>query len=206
MKNSKKQKESKELALHYMGRLAEVARESFLILDADLRVILANPTFYRNFQISKKETENRLFYRLGNGQWNIPQFKKLLEEVLPKKKVVEDYEVEHVFETIGEKKMLLNASQIDTVQLIVLAIEDITGSVQLQKRLDEYTKGLEVKVEQRTAQLAAQIKELESLNKTMVGRELKMVELKKEIENLKKRASNDMSVTKMSDKNDFAKF
>jgi len=183
-------KEDKELALHYMQTLVDVARESFLILDHSFRVISANSTFYESFRVLPKETERKFLYELGNGQWNISELKKLMEEILPSKKVVKNYEVKHVFPTIGEKTMLLNARQIDTVQLIILAIEDITVKENLEEKLAEYTKGLENKVKERTADLAAKIKELEESNKIMVGRELKMVELKKEIVDLKKRIEN----------------
>jgi len=179
-------KESRKLALHYMETLVDVARESFLILDSDLRVVSANPVFYQNFQVSKEQTVNVLLYELGNGQWNIPELKNLLEEILPQKEVIRDYEVTHVFETIGQKTILLNARQIDTVQLIILAMEDITARKSLENKLNEYTSELEIKVTERTAELQDRIKELEKLNKTMVGRELKMVELKKENEALKK--------------------
>ena len=178
--------ESKELALHYMQTLVDVARESFLILDHDLRVISANPTFYEVFRVSQKETEDKFLYDLGNGQWNIPELRKLMEEILPKQKVVKDYEVKHSFPAIGEKTMLLNGRQIDTVQLIILAIEDITVRENLEEKLVQTVKDLEVKVEERTKELTDRVKELESLNKSMVGRELKMVELKKENEALKK--------------------
>lgn len=181
---------SKELALHYMKTLVEVARECFLILDSNLRVISANPIFYQTFQVSKEKTENVLLYELGNGQWNIPELKGLMEEILPEKKDVRDYEVTHVFEAIGEKTMLLNARQIDSVELIILAIEDITARKNLENKLAGYTNDLEVKIAQRTQELANRVKELETLNKTMVGRELKMVELKNEIENLKKGVTN----------------
>ena len=178
-------KESKEMALHYMKTLVDVAREPFLILGADLKVLSANPIFYKSFKVTAKETEGTLLYKLGNEQWNIPELKKLLEEILPKDKVVKDYEVTHVFETIGQKTMLLNAGQIDSVQLIILAIEDITEKKQMTMKLEEYTKGLEVVVADRTKELIARIKDLESMNKSMVGREIKMVELKKEIEGFK---------------------
>ena len=193
MKNNKangKAKESRELALHYMEALVDVARESFLILDPNLRVVMANQIFYQNFQVSKGATESQLIYELGNGQWNIPELKDFLEDILPNKKAMRDYEVRHVFETIGEKTMVLNARQIDSVQLIILAIEDVTDKKNLEEKLAEYAKGLEVKVAERTDDLATRVKELEALNKTMVGRELKMVELKKEIADLKKRVQN----------------
>lgn len=193
MKNNIKIKQNKlsearKLALHYMKTLVEVAREAFLIIDPSLRVISANTMFYQSFGVLPKQTENKFIYELGNGQWNIAELKSLLEEILPKKKVVKNYEVSHTFPKIGEKTMLLNARQIDSVQLIILAIEDITDRKILEDRLVEHSKGLEAKVVERTAQLASRVKELEALNKTMVGRELKMVELKEEIENLKKQA------------------
>jgi len=194
MQNSEEKKsgpaESRELALHYMETLTEVARESFLILDAKLKVISVNPIFYQNFQVSPKETEGKFIYELGNGQWNIPELKNLLEKILPEKKVVKDYEVKHVFETIGEKTILLNASQIDSAQLIILAMEDITSRKQLEEKLAGYTKGLEVEVAERTKELNIRIKELESLNQSMIGRELKMIDLKKEIEDLKALVKN----------------
>lgn len=183
-------RESQSLALHYMQTLVEVSRESFLILDSNLRVVSANPIFYQNFQVSKEQTENALLYELGNGQWNIPELKKLMEEILPEKKTVKDYQVTHVFETIGKKTILLNARQIDTVQLIILAMEDVTHRKDIEDKLAEHTKGLEFKVAQRTAELEDRVRELENLNKTMVGRELKMTELKKEIESLKKQVKN----------------
>ncbi|TSC95254.1 MAG: PAS/PAC sensor hybrid histidine kinase [Parcubacteria group bacterium Licking1014_1] len=190
MENNKNiTKDDKEIALHYMKTLVDVARESFLILDADIEVVSANDVFYQTFEVKPAQTEGVSLYKLGNGQWNIPELKKLLENILPNKKVVKNYEVEHVFETIGRKTMVLNARQIDTVQLIILAIEDMTVRRELEEKLAKYTKGLEIKGVVGAEELAARVKELEALNKTMVGRELKMVELKKEIEELKKKTA-----------------
>ena len=194
MKNNKnkknKQEESKELALYYMKTLVEVARESFLILDSDLRVLVANPVFYQRFCVSPRQTENKFLYALGNGQWDIPELKRFLKEILPGKKIVKDYEVNHIFKIIGAKTILLNARQIDSVKLIILAMEDITERKQLEEKLADYARGLEAKINERTEELANRILELETLNATMVGRELKMVELKKEIKILQKRVKN----------------
>lgn len=177
--------ESKALAIHYMKTLVDVARESFLILDSDLKVISANPVFYQTFQVGSVQTENVYLYDLGNGQWNIPELRSLLEKILPEKKVVLNYEVVHNFETIGQKIMQLNAKQIDTVQLIILAIEDITTRKGLENQLSDTVKGLELKIAERTQELTDRVNELEMVNKNMVNRELKMIELKKEIESLK---------------------
>ncbi len=163
--------------------LVEVARESFLILDSDLRVVLANPTFYENFEVSEANTENVLLSELGNGQWDIPVLRSLLEEILPLKKVVKDYEVTHTFQKIGTRTICLNARQIDidTAHMIVLAMEDITIRKDLEQKLADYTAGLELMVAKRTSEIAERVKELELLNRVMVGRELKMIELKTEL-------------------------
>jgi len=190
MENNNLTKKDQEAALHYMKTLVDVAREAFLILDSDLEVISGNEIFYQTFQVKPAQTESVSLYKLGNGQWNVPELKKLLEEILPNKKVVKNYEVKHVFETIGEKTIMLNARQIDSVQLIILAMEDISERKELEKKLGQTVKDLEVKVRKRTAELSSRIKELELINESMEGRELKMVELKKEIENLKNQAKN----------------
>lgn len=156
---------SKELALHYMTTLTEVAREPLLILDADLRVTSANPMFYQDFQVAPEQTEDKLLYKLGNGQWNIPELRKLLEEILPEQKIVRNYQVNHVFEKIGRKIMLLNARQIDSVQLIILAIEDITDRKILEEKISANAKELARKVAARTKKLTDRIKELEAMNK-----------------------------------------
>lgn len=176
-----------------MKTLVEVARESFLILDSDLRVVSANPTFYENFKVSPEQTENVFLYELGNGQWDIPGLKSLLEEILPQKKVVKDYEVKHEFQKIGEKTILLNARQIDIgeAHMIVLAMEDITARKELEEQLARYTSELEIKVAERTEEIAERIKDLESLNKAMVGRELKMIELKRELESYQNNAARE---------------
>ena len=68
----------------YIKTVVDVVHEPVLILDKDLRVMAANESFYRTFQVEPKDTEHQIVYELGNGQWNIPSLKKLLEDILPK--------------------------------------------------------------------------------------------------------------------------
>lgn len=183
-------KSDREAALHYLKTFADTIREPFLILNSDLRIVGASPPFYKDFRVTKEQTENQFIYDLGNGQWDIPELRTLLEEILPDKKSFDDYEVSHKFPEIGLKIMLLNARQLDATQHILLAIEDVTLKREIEKKLADYTKDLEKGVAEKTTELEVRIDELSKLNKLMVGRELKMVELKKEIENLKKRSKN----------------
>lgn len=109
--------------------LIETAREAILILDANLRVLSANLAFYRNFAVAREETQNRPIYDLGNGQWNIPKLRELLENVLPNNGRVEDFEVSHEFPRLGPRRMMLNARRIEPQpgqRLILLYIEDVT--------------------------------------------------------------------------------
>ena len=123
------------------------------------------------------DTENKIVYTLGNGQWNIPQLQVFLQTILPEKKSINDFEVTHDFPGIGMKTMLLNAMQLDTTQQILLAIEDITVKKVVEKKLADYTKDLEKGVAKKTEELKARINELSEMNRMMVGRELKMKEL-----------------------------
>jgi len=125
--------------------IIDTVREPFLVLNGTLHIVTANPAFYRMFKVLKKNTEGTLLYEIGDHQWDIPELRKLLENVLPKKKVFNDFEVLHVFPKIGQKTMLLNARRIDHAQLILLAIEDITEQKQLEdlkKRNDKRFRAL----------------------------------------------------------------
>lgn len=179
-----------DFAWTYIKTVVDTIREPFLILDEKLVVLSANRTFYLLFKTTAEETEGQRVYNLGNGQWDIPKLKILLEDILPKNTYFEDFKVDHKFEKIGHMIMVLNARRIYTHgeerPIMLLAMEDITKQVKLEDQLKNYTKKLTVEVAKRTAELEVRVKELEKMNKIMVGREIKMVELKDEIDNLKK--------------------
>ncbi len=123
-------KRNLEQAQLYADALSETARQAILVLDSNLRVTNANPAFYRNFEVSREETENRAIYDLGDKQWNIPKLRELLEKILPNNGSVEDFEVRHDFPHLGTRVMMLNARRIEPQpgrQLILLHIEDATG-------------------------------------------------------------------------------
>jgi signal transduction histidine kinase/CheY-like chemotaxis protein len=109
--------------------LFDTVREPLLILDGALRVHSANRAFYDTFHVSAQDTESRLIYELGNGQWDITDLRTLLEDIVPASSVFNDFELEHDFPTIGRRVMLLNARKLrqgSHEELLVLAMEDIT--------------------------------------------------------------------------------
>jgi signal transduction histidine kinase/DNA-binding response OmpR family regulator len=113
----------------YAQDIVETVREPLLILDPDLRVHSANRAFYQTFQVSREETECRLIYELGNGQWDIPDLRGLLDDVMRTSSVFNDFELEHTFPAIGRRVMLLNARRLQAGhhgELLVLALEDAT--------------------------------------------------------------------------------
>ena len=141
----KLQRESKKViqkikeAKQYAESIIETVREPLIILDANLKIISANQSFYRTFKTKPKEIEGKYIYEIGNRQWDIPELRKLLEEILPKNTSFDNFEVEHDFPRIGKRTMLLNARRIyregKKTQMILLAIEDITERKQTREKI-----------------------------------------------------------------------
>ncbi|MDB5183749.1 MAG: hypothetical protein JWO07_430, partial [Candidatus Saccharibacteria bacterium] len=131
----------KEL-LGYYKEITETVREPFIILDENLCVVTANAAFYRKFKVYKKDTVDRRIYDLGNNQWNAPELRELLENILPLHKVLNGYAVSHDFPELGHRTMLLNARQVDSKQLILLAMEDVTEKLKFESDSSEITDSL----------------------------------------------------------------
>jgi len=150
--------------------IVDTVREPLVVLDVNLRVKSASKAFFDRFAVSAEETLSKSLYDLGDRQWDIPDLRKLLAEVLPESKKIEDYEVEHEFPKLGRRTMLLNGRRVEQRDgkepLLLLAIEDVTE----RKRAEETFR--------------THADELSRLARGMVGRELRMIEMKKEVNEL----------------------
>lgn len=155
-------KKSADEALEYADSTINTIREPLIVLDQDLKVVSASRSFYEVFKVEPIETVGQLVYDLGNRQWDIPTLRELLEDVLPKKAVFDDYEVDHEFAAIGRRVMLLNARQIKRgtgkERIILLAIEDITE----RKTVELALKASRELLAHRSAELEIANKELEA--------------------------------------------
>lgn len=154
----------------YIRTVTDTIREPILILNKDLRVLAANESFYDTFQVKKQDTERALVYELGNGQWNIPALRKLLEDILPKNTFFKGFGVTHEFPIIGNKSMLLNARQINFKNnhapalfppIMFLAIEDITPLMIVAETVTLSVRQLAHRNAKQIHQLETYIKKLE---------------------------------------------
>ncbi|AZG75638.1 HWE histidine kinase domain-containing protein [Methylocystis rosea] len=112
--------------IEFAEKLIDSVSEALLILHGDLTVHSANRPFYQLFGGDPKETEGRPIYELGNGQWDTPELRRLLEDILPRRQSFDDYRIERVFQGFGPRVMLLNGRRLDQLNLILLAIRDTT--------------------------------------------------------------------------------
>jgi two-component system cell cycle sensor histidine kinase PleC len=133
--------ELKKLLIFYK-EITETVREPFIILDKDLYVVNANLAFYRKFKVRKKDTEGKLIYELGDNQWDSQELRVLLESILPTKRVLKNFAVTHDFPALGHRTILLNARQVDSKQLILLAMEDVTTQWKLKVNSSKITENL----------------------------------------------------------------
>ena len=146
--------------------IVDTVREPLVVLDRDLRVIPSR-SFYQTFAVEPRNTQGRKLYLLGDGQWNIPALRNVLEEVIPKHRIVEAYEVEHEFPTIGRRIMLLNARQVfdedGSATALLLAIEDVTERRDTEREKDELLRQKEILLEEMQHRVANSLQIIASI-------------------------------------------
>lgn len=127
--------------------------EPFLVLDDEFRVLAASRSFYTTFKVIPERTIGTMLYALGNGQWNIPALRVLLETIIPAKTAMDDFEVEHDFPGVGLRIMLLNARKVlyddSRTTTILLAFRDITDRRVIEREKQELLHRTEELVRQQ---------------------------------------------------------
>jgi two-component system CheB/CheR fusion protein len=112
----------------YSDVIIDTIRESLLIIDSDLRVISTNKSFYRSFKSTPAEIEGKLIYELENGEWDIPEFRKLLEKILPENSSYENFRIKTDSRLPESRELSINARKIVMEgvkrELILVAIEE----------------------------------------------------------------------------------
>src|ERR1700689_3905076 len=147
--------------------IVDSVRDPLLVLDQNLRVVTANRAFHQMFRMSRQEIHGRPIYGLGDGQWDIPELRLLLEDVGPGHAAMEAFEVEQNFPMIGRRSMLLNAREVfnqrNTHKLILLAIEDITDRRAAERQMAEVLQQKETLLQEMQHRVANSLQIIASI-------------------------------------------
>jgi len=147
--------------------IVDTVREPVLVLDKELRVIAASRSFYSAFKVAPEDTQGKLLYALGDGQWDIPKLRVLLENIIPERGVMEGYEVEHEFVGLGHRTMCLNARQVfyqgGAGTTILLGMEDVTEQRILEREKDELLRQKDMLLEELQHRIANSLQIIASI-------------------------------------------
>lgn len=127
----------------YQASIIETIRESLVVIDKDMKVLSVNEHFCKFFKLKSKEIIGQELFTIGDrGQWDIPELKNLLLNILPHNNPFEGFELENEFPRIGRKLLVLNARQVMLKgryqNRILLAIEDITERREIEQRKEDF--------------------------------------------------------------------
>src|SRR6202051_1182675 len=147
--------------------IVETVRDPLLVLDQDLRVVTANRAFYQAFRMNLQDIHGRPIYGLGDGQWDIPELRLLLEGVAPQHAAMEAYEVERDFPVIGRRSMLLNAREVffkkSSRKLILLDIDDVTDRRAAEREIANLLQQKETLLQEMQHRIANSLQIIASL-------------------------------------------
>jgi two-component sensor histidine kinase len=147
--------------------IVNTIREPLLVLDKDLRVVTANRSFYLMFRMKSQDVQDRPIYALGDGQWNVPELRLLLGNIVPHHAVMDAYELEQDFSGIGRRTMLLNARKVfyedNSHTAILLAIEDVTERRAKEREIKELLQQKEVLLQEMQHRFANSLQMIASI-------------------------------------------
>lgn len=147
--------------------IVDTIHEPFLVLDADLRIIVASRSFYNKFQVNKKDTQGRLLYEIGNGQYDIPALRHFLKNIIPEHAVMKEYKIIHDFLTIGKRTMLLSAREVvyenSAHKHLLLTIGDISGQESLEAEKEKLYKQKDVMLREMKHRMANSLQLIASI-------------------------------------------
>src|SRR5207342_311998 len=159
-------------ACAFAEAIVNTVREPLVVLDQDLRVVAASRSFYRTFKVNREATEGKLLFELGDGVWDVPKLRSLLEKILPadgaiEAGAIEAYEIERDFPGIGCRTMCLNARKVlyetGSRANILLGIEDITQRLILEGEKDDLLRQKDILLEELQHRVANSLQIIASI-------------------------------------------
>lgn len=110
--------------------LVETVREPLVVLDGALRVLRANRAFHRFFGVSPRAIVGVSLFELAGGQWDVPGLRAALADLLPRRTVLDGFELDQDVAGRGRRSLLLHARPVERdetgADAILIAIEDVT--------------------------------------------------------------------------------
>ncbi len=147
--------------------IVDTIHEPFLVLDEDLRVVVASRSFYEKFQVSQNETQGRLLYDIGNGQWNISALRHFLQHIISGHEVMTEYKIAHNFLTIGWRTMMLSAREVmhegNKRKHLLLTIVDISERELLDIEKEKLSKQKDLMMQEMKHRMANSLQLIASI-------------------------------------------
>jgi PAS domain S-box-containing protein len=169
--------------------IVDTVRHPLLVLDEDLWVVVANPSFYRTFGSTSSDTEGHGLFELDAGRWDQPHLRTLLEDVISRDGIFKDHEIESDFLHLGRRVMVLNAHRVvrdeDGRPMLLLAIEDDTERRRARDELRQSNIDLERRVEaleQKGRELARSVET--TRQQTLLQSDMKIAALEQQARDL----------------------
>jgi two-component system CheB/CheR fusion protein len=151
------QKAEIEKSRNFSQTIVATIREPLIVIDANWRIALANPSFYKTFKIEPKKVEQLNIWDLSNHEWGIPELKQATEKVLSSGSPIQDLEIRNDFSKIGMKILKMNISRIVSVEskekMVLITMDDVTEHAILNQKLRIHTQNLERLVQEKTNEL-----------------------------------------------------
>ena len=159
--------ESAEAASLLAQAIVDTVREPLLVLDRDLRVVVASRSFYLTFGMTPQATQGQKIYDLDEGVWQVPELRLLLERIVPEHGVMEGFEVERDFPRIGHRTMLLNARKVfyagNGHTTLLLAFEDVTERRRTERALQDLLEQKEMLLSEMSHRVANSLQIIASI-------------------------------------------
>jgi len=191
--------ESGEQAFLLAKAIVDTVREPLLVLDEDLRIVVASRSFYRTFEMTRPATQGHKIYDLDDGLWDIPELRLLLEKIVPEHEVMEGFEVERDFPRIGRRTMLLNARKVfyegNGQTTILLAFEDTTERCKSERALQKLLEQKEMLLTELSHRVANSLQIIASIL-LMKARSVESAETRLHLQDAHRRVMSVASVQK----------
>jgi chemotaxis protein methyltransferase CheR len=147
--------------------IVDTVRDPLVVLDRNLRAITASRSFYETFKLASEDVRGKLLYEIDGGQWDIPELREILETISTTQEVIEEFEVEREFPTIGHRVMLLNARKVfyekGVHTTVLLAFEDITSRRAVDRQVQDLLLEKEMLLEEMSHRVANSLQIIASI-------------------------------------------